>query len=202
MPFPFPELHKNTFDKNVWIINDNPNLILSQWNFNHWDSLQWLHLSMSIHPSPDCAASEIWEGARGWDGGLVVRVTVSMIRDLLHLSIVAALPSLVTHNGWSHRHTSHVTPWHRDTGHWGSGLGLTSGHTQSPDQTCAAADVTPEHGSIVVMILSHCFLIIFCLIFLIFPIVTCTAHDVMLMSHKSSKLLYFSSVTKVGSRHK
>ena len=98
------------------------------------------------------------------------------------------------------RHTvSHVT---RDTGHWGSGLGLTSGHTQSPDQTCAAADVTPEHGSIVVMILSHCFLIIFCLIFLIFPIVTCTAHDVMLMSHKSSKLLYFSSVTKVGSRHK
>ena len=131
-----------------------------------------------------------------------MRVTVSMIRDLLHLSIVAALPSLVTHNGWSHRHTSHVTPWHRDTGHWGSGLGLTSGHTQSPDQTCAAADVTPEHGSIVVMILSHCFLIIFCLIFLIFPIVTCTAHDVMLMSHKSSKLLYFSSVTKVGSRHK
>ena len=136
------------------------------------------------------------------EDGMVVRVTVSMIRDLLHLTIVAALPSLVTHNGWSHRHTSHVTPWHRDTGHWGSGLGLTSGHTQSPDQTCAAADVTPEHGNIIVMILSHCFLIIFCLIFLIFPIVTCTAHDVMLMSHKSSKLLYFSSVTKVGSRHK
>ena len=41
-----------------------------------------------------------------------MRVTVSMIRDLLHLSIVAALPSLVTHNGWSHRHTSHR---HTDT---------------------------------------------------------------------------------------
>ena len=53
------------------------------------------------------------------EDGMVVRVTVSMIRDLLHLSIVAALPSLVTHNGWSHRHTSHrVTrhTWHRTLG--------------------------------------------------------------------------------------
>ena len=38
------------------------------------------------------------------------------------------------------RHTvSHVT---RDTGHWGSGLEVTSGHTQSTHQTCVADDVT------------------------------------------------------------
>ena len=146
--------------------------------------LDSLHLSMSRHPSPGIRNTRA--GPRmmrmGW---WCVRLYQWYVTWSSHhcgrVTLACDTQWLVTVT----RHTvSHVT---RDTGHWGSGLEVTSGHTQSTHQTCVAADV--------IMILLHCFLIIFCLIFLIFPIVTCTAHDVMLMYQ-------IWSVTKVGSRHK
>ena len=137
--------------------------------------LDSLHLSMSRHPSPGIRNTRA--GPRmmrmGW---WCVRLYQWYVTWSSHhcgrVTLACDTQWLVTVT----RHTvSHVT---RDTGHWGSGLEVTSGHTQSTHQTCVTADVTLN-----IMILSHCFFLhIFRLIFLIH---SWHAHDVMLC-------LYFS----------
>ena len=142
----------------TWSSASATSIIFGQSAFVHVQTSKSRHQKYESRPEDD-------------EDGMVVRETINDTWPG-HLAIVAALPSLVTHNGWS---PSHVT---RDTGHWGSGLEVTSGHTQSTHQTCVTADVTLN-----IMILSHCFFLhIFRLIFLIH---SWHAHDVMLC-------LYFS----------
>ena len=149
----------------TWSSASATSIIFGQSAFVHVQTSKSRHQKYESRPEDD-------------EDGLVVRETVSMIRDLVISPLWPRYPRL-WHTMAGHRHTSHCVTrhtWHRTLR--GSGLRVTSGHTQSTHQTCVTADVTLN-----IMILSHCFFLhIFRLIFLIH---SWHAHDVMLC-------LYFS----------
>ena len=101
--------------------------------------LDSLHLSMSRHPSPgirNTRAGPRMMRMGWWCVRLYQWYVTWSSRHCGRVTLACDTQWLVTVT----RHTvSHVT---RDTGHWGSGLEVTSGHTQSTHQTCVAADVT------------------------------------------------------------